>query len=416
MHRTKKKTTEEFIKEAKEIHGNSYDYSKVIYVNQLTEVCIICPIHGEFWQKPKNHLNGRGCPKCGRNKTQRCRVLGTDTFIEKAKKLHGDFYDYSKVDYVNSDIEVCIICPIHGEFWQKPCHHLTGCGCPKCRRHCEKPKDEKCTHNKFSDGITFGNIYNQRYGKGYDFSNCTYVNMNSILNVICPTHGEFSIRASYLMYNGRYCPQCAIEHKKKMFSSNTDEFVNKAKLTHGSERYDYSLTKYINNKTKVKIICHEKDSNGNEHGVFEQTPANHLKNRGCPKCKSDKLVYENKLYVHLCEIFDSNDIIRQYRNRDILGNLSLDFYIPKYKIAIEHQGSQHFRPLNYFGGEKKFITLLSNDREKEKICLSNNITLLYFTYEKYVVSEYYKDKIYTDIILFKDKLKEIKENGKSNRD
>ena len=70
-----------------------------------------------------------------------------------------------------------------------------------------------------------------------------------------------------------------------MFSSNTDEFVKKAKLIHGNERYDYLLTEYINNKTKVKIICHEKDSNGNEHGVFEQTPANHLKNRGAQNVK-----------------------------------------------------------------------------------------------------------------------------------
>lgn len=409
MGSTKKKTTEEFVKEAKDVHGDKYDYSRVAYENQLTEVCIVCPTHGEFWQKPKNHLKGHGCLKCGNIKLQKCRKLTTDKFIEKAVKLHNNFYDYSKVEYKDIGSEVCIICPIHGEFWQKPCHHLSGCGCSKCRKHCDKPKEDKTNYLQINDGLTFGEIYNQRYKKDYDFSQCEYINMNSILNVICPRHGVFMLKASYLMRDGRYCPKCAMEYKKNLFSSNTNEFVHKSKLIHGDDRYDYSLTNYINNKTNVKIICHEKDANGDEHGVFEQTPGNHLRYRGCPKCKDDKLVYENKLYAHLCEIFKKDDIIRQYRNKEMLGNLSLDFYIPKYKIAIEHQGSQHFRPLNYFGGIEKFNVLCKNDRTKEKICASNNISLLYFTYEKYVVSEYYKEKIYTDIILFKNKLKEIKE-------
>lgn len=410
MHRTKKKTTEEFISEAIEIHGETYNYSNVEYVNQLTEVCIICSEHGEFWQKPKNHLKGYGCPKCGRDKIRKNRKLSTEDFIEKSKKLHGDFYDYTKVKYEDVGTEVCIMCPTHGEFWQKPCHHLAGCGCPKCRRHCEKPKESKAVYNNITDDVTFGKIYNQRYGKNYDFSKCGYVNMKSDVNVVCPKHGNFVLKAFYLMHDGRYCPKCAMEYKKNLFSSNTNEFIQKSKLIHGNNRYDYTLTDYINNKTKVKIICHEKDVNGEEHGMFEQTPANHLKNRGCPKCKEDKLVYENKLYIHLCEIFDKNEIIRQYRNKEILDNLSLDFYIPKYKVAIEHQGSQHFRPLNYFGGVEKFHVLCENDRKKEFLCKENGITLIYFTYEKYVVSDYYNGKIYTDIISFKEKLKEIKEN------
>jgi very-short-patch-repair endonuclease len=346
MHRTKKKTTEEFVNEARTIHGNKYDYSKTVYVNQLTEVCIICPIHGEFWQKPKNHLKGNGCQKCKIDKSHRKRE-----------------------------------------------HYIL----------------KFAGRRKIKDTKDFGEYYNKLYNRNYDFSNGIYVNKDSILNIICPLHGDFRMKASYLLYDGRYCPKCSMEHKKECFSSTQKEFIDKAKNIHGNERYDYSLTEYINNKTKVKIICHEKDINGEEHGIFNQTPANHLKYRGCPKCKEDKLVYENKLYVHLCEIFDKGDIIRQYRNKDSFGNLSLDFYIPKYKIAIEHQGSQHFRPLNYFGGIEKFNITYKNDREKEKICQNNGITLLYFTYEKYVVSDYYKDKIYTDIILFKDKLREIKE-------
>ena len=123
---SKKITFEEFIVKAREVHGDKYDYSKVEYVNQLTKVCIICPTHGEFEQTPDSHLHGHGCPKCvGKNKT-------TEQFIEEAREVHGDKYDYSKTYYNGAFKKVTIICPIHGEFWQKPTMHLIGQGCPKC--------------------------------------------------------------------------------------------------------------------------------------------------------------------------------------------------------------------------------------------------------------------------------------------
>jgi len=119
-------STEEFIARAREVHGNKYDYSKVEYKNSTTKVCIICPEHGEFWQTPKEHLNNHSCPKCvGRNRT-------TEDFIKEARKIHGNKYDYSKVEYVNNRTKVCIICPEHGEFWQKAEVHLRGSGCPNC--------------------------------------------------------------------------------------------------------------------------------------------------------------------------------------------------------------------------------------------------------------------------------------------
>ena len=64
---SKKITQEEFIEKARLIHGNKYDYSKIVYINARTKVCIICPIHGEFWQTPHSHLNNHGCPACGKN-------------------------------------------------------------------------------------------------------------------------------------------------------------------------------------------------------------------------------------------------------------------------------------------------------------------------------------------------------------
>ena len=152
-----------FVEKAKKIHDNKYDYSKVEYINNRTKVCIICPEHGEFWQVPASHLRGCGCPKCGFNKSINGRTQSREDFVKRAKKIHGDKYDYSKVEYKNAHTKICIICPKHGEydyskveyknahtkiciicpkhgeFWQTPNEHLKNKGCPICNEsHLEK--------------------------------------------------------------------------------------------------------------------------------------------------------------------------------------------------------------------------------------------------------------------------------------
>lgn len=122
-------TTEEFIRKAKAVHGDRYDYSKTVYVNQKTNVVITCLVHGDFTQCPTNHYNGAGCPMCSKNKR-----MTTDDFILRAKAIHGEKYDYSKVNYINNRTKVTIICPNHGEFQQAPDKHLHGSECPACAK------------------------------------------------------------------------------------------------------------------------------------------------------------------------------------------------------------------------------------------------------------------------------------------
>jgi len=102
-------TKEDFIKLAREKYGDKYDYSKVEYINQTTKVCIICPEHGEFYVKPYYHIHVKsGCKKCKIHEGAYKET--TEQFIEKAKKVHGDKYDYSKTVYLGSNNDVCIIC------------------------------------------------------------------------------------------------------------------------------------------------------------------------------------------------------------------------------------------------------------------------------------------------------------------
>ena len=126
-------TTEEFIQKSILIHGDKYDYSKTVYVNNLKEVIITCKEHGDFLQLPKVHKRGCGCSRCGSITKKNKKTMTTQTFIEKAKLIHGDDkYDYSKVYYKTARENVIIICRIHGEFEQTPALHLCGSGCQAC--------------------------------------------------------------------------------------------------------------------------------------------------------------------------------------------------------------------------------------------------------------------------------------------
>lgn len=276
----KKLTTEEFVAKAKKTHGNKYDYSKVEYINNKVKVCIICPEHGEFWQTPHNHLVGQDCPLCTNNNLKK----NTADFIRQAIEVHANKYDYSKVEYTSNKDKVCIICPEHGEFWQRPKRHLAGDGCPICR-------------------------------------------VNKKLTI--------------------------------------EEFVTRAKKTHG-DKYDYSRVKYVNTRTKVCLVCPE-------HGEFWQTPHNHICGDGCPACRISHL--ENEVKTML----DENNIAYEYQKHfSWLGKQSLDFYIPSKSIAIECQGSQHFIPYEFFGGEKGLAETKNRDMKKKKLCDDNCVSLLYY--------------------------------------
>lgn len=157
----KRLTTEQFIERATEVHNGKYDYSKVEYKNAQTKVVIICPIHGEFLQSAYGHLEGRGCPICGIESSKKKQAHTKDEFVMNAIKVHGDKYDYSRINYINNYTKVCIVCPEHGEFWQSPSHHLQGSGCPLCgegKRHISR----RTQQSRIGIVMTKENICNEK--------------------------------------------------------------------------------------------------------------------------------------------------------------------------------------------------------------------------------------------------------------
>lgn len=253
-----KLTTEEFIKKAKDIHGDKYDYNKVDYKNNTTKICIICPDHGEFYQTPKEHLRGSGCTRCGNINRGLSSRVHLEEYIKRAKEVHSDKYDYSKVEYRGRKGKVCIICPDHGEFFQSMINHSRGQGCPRCGGSVSLTTEE------------FIKRARKIHGDKLDYSKVKYKNSKEKVCIICPDHGEFYQTPSvHLRVSG--CPKC-----KGLKKLTTEEFVEKAKIVHGS-RYDYKNVEYKNNKTHVKISC-------KIHGNFTQSPVNHLQGSGCPIC------------------------------------------------------------------------------------------------------------------------------------
>jgi len=193
-------TTKEFIQKAKLIHSDKYNYSKVNYIHSHIKICIICPEHDEFYQLPNNHLHGYNCPKCSSILSHQHLTLTIQNFIQKAKLIHENKYDYSKVNYINNHTKICIICTEHREFWQHPSSHLKGHSCPKCALIISSQKNQ---FNKNEIIKKANEIHNNKY----DYSKINYIGIKNKIHIICPEHGEFWQRPDHHL-NGSGCPKC----------------------------------------------------------------------------------------------------------------------------------------------------------------------------------------------------------------
>ncbi len=282
----------EFIDKARKVHGDKYDYSKINYVSSTEKINIICSKHGIFSQRASNHLLGCGCRKCNLKLPINPKITTCD-FIEKAKTIHGDKYDYSLVEYINSHTKIKIRCNNNHIFDQTPGSHLNGNGCHVCSR------------------------------------------------------------------------------TSKM---NTESFIKKSKEIH-NDIYDYSLVNYKNNTEKVKIIC-------KKHGVFETRANNHISKlkRGCPNCRISK----NEILI--TKILEKNNINFEpqkiFKDCKYKKQLYFDFYLSDFNMCIEYDGKQHYE--NIYNSDE-FKNMQVRDNIKNEFCKVNNITLHRIKYDENVI-------------------------------
>ena len=206
--------TEQFIQKAKLIHGDKYNYSKVNYKKAIEKVVIICLIHKDFEITPNSHLNGSGCILCGKISSSNKQSLNILQFITKSKEKHGDNYDYSKVEYINSQTKVNIICKTHGEFEQIPNNHIRGKGCIKCSGNYKYSTDEWIIMAK------------ELHGDNYDYSKAIYKNANEKIIIICKIHGEFK-QTPRQHLNGSGCIKCGIISSTNKQTFSKEEFIKR---------------------------------------------------------------------------------------------------------------------------------------------------------------------------------------------
>ena len=187
----------------RKVHGGRFDYSLVKYEGNHTPVKVICKEHGIFNITPAHHKNGVKCRKCSTEENKQLKVENfSGSWVEQAKGVHGDLYDYSKSKYKGSETVLKIGCPTHGIFKMRPANHIHGGqGCPKCGH------ERKANHFKY----TFEQVvetFGSKHGDTYEYPEQEYVNNRQQIEIICNKHGSFFQRAGDHQ-QGKGCPACA---------------------------------------------------------------------------------------------------------------------------------------------------------------------------------------------------------------
>lgn len=350
------------------------------------------------------------------------REKAKEKFIIKARKRHGDKYDYSKVDYVDSQTKVCIICPEHGEFFQAPSAHVRGNGCPVCA-------NSKRGLNKKWGRDTF--IYKSQlvHGSRYSYEHVVYVNNNTKVKITCPYHGVFEqtplahvfgkqgcpicagrnnttqsiIEQFRDLHGDRYdyskvefkrmwdkviigcpehgdflqtpekhllgqgCPKCGKSEGGKKQRMSKEEFIRKSHELYGNI-YDYSKVDFVTTHVKVEIVCPK-------HGSFFQRPYDHLNGHGCPTCGSLSSRGEDEIYEYVCSIVGKENVVK--RDRELLGDgRELDIYVPSKKIAFEYDGLRWHS--EQYGKDRHYHL------RKTELCHNKGVSLIHIFEDEYL--------------------------------
>mgnify|MGYP001080345179 CR=1 FL=1 len=203
---------EYFISRSSAKHNNKYNYDRVEYVNGTTKVKIICPIHGEFEQSPKNHLH-KGCIKCGNMSKSEKLKYTKEQYVDICRKLYGDMYDYSLVEYTNIHSKIQIICYLHGVFTKEAKKHARGSACNECSKISRKI-NPNMTRETFIEQSNY--IHNNKY----NYDSTVFIDPNEKVEIMCYDHGIF-IQNPVLHSNGYGCTKCGYIKRHTAQNKNT---------------------------------------------------------------------------------------------------------------------------------------------------------------------------------------------------
>jgi hypothetical protein len=300
---TRVKDTLSFIAKASIVHADRYTYDRAVYTASRDRITITCEDHGDFTQVAADHVRGVGCPACSGNSK-----MTTETFIRRAREIHGNRYSYDATEYQNSKKLVRIGCPIHGDFLQTPDSHLSGKGC------------DACGGTKKKTTAQFVEDARRVHADAYEYDRAVYVGALEKLIITCPTHGDFRQTPNNHL-SGFGCAKCA-----GCATKDHAEFYEQASAIH-NDKYTYPDS-YVRAKSKVEIVCPI-------HGPFQQRPADHLHlQQGCPSCWSSRSRYE----IEIEDFLIAEGIRVIPTDRKLIAPYEIDLLLPEFNLAIEING------------------------------------------------------------------------------
>lgn len=421
----RKRTNEEYIRLVSEVHNGKYDYSRTQYVNKRTKICIVCPIHGEFWQCAHNHLRGQGCPECGKEYARTWTKNQYENFVNESEHRFCGAYSFPNIkdEYENSHSKVTIKCNKCGNVFEKvACYHLSspfgGCKChitKKCYSFddlsyfvkgkniniipfsgtisgddtvkclCEKHGEytinvktilqgrglcKKCAGGKKSlSADDIKNKLNKLWGDAVKFDLTGYKTHSSKIKFTCLKCGHEFVRKVQPMLTkdifANACPNCSKVNQIENRLKTTEQFIEDAIKVYGDDKYDFSETKYIASDKKVLIKCNECGRS------FEIESNSFLQGHGCPYHNRNS----SRMEKELGEILKSNGINVATNDRMVLEGYELDILLPDYNIAIEFDGLYWHNELN----KTKNYHI-----EKTEKCLQKGIRLIHIFEDEWI--------------------------------
>lgn len=272
-----KLTWEQVLSQFKEVHGDEFDYSNVVYVDTHTKVEIYCKKHNHtFHQIPKDHKKGMKCYFCGRESQIEKAKKSTEKVIEELYEVCGNEYDFSNINYINTKTEIEVICKTHGSFMKKPCELLQGRAC------------KKCGNTKSTNKTKFIEEAIKVYGNKDDYEITNIISSKEKIQIRCTKH-DYTFQKDIQTYLAGYgCPKCSAENYRKIRALPKEEYYRRANEAHDN-KYTYT-DDYITSQYAITFYC-------KEHGRQRRNSFDHLRGAGCRKCdntgqRTDKLTKE----------------------------------------------------------------------------------------------------------------------------
>jgi len=347
--------SEKYFSKVKQIYGEQCNYNNSVYTGNKKPIIVRCTKHNyQYNILAHNHLKNKGCPLC-RKENHGKHLKGTlESFLNKCEKVHGDFYDYSKVVYKGYNYKVIIKCPIHGDFSQIVKNHLDGSGCPQCGNISIGEKNKLDFQEKQNYIEKLKIIHNNKY----DYSESIFNKVTDNIKIVCPLHGEF-YQTVFRHKKGQGCKKCGFESIRNKSKLTINEFIERSNKIFNN-KYDYSLVhNFCNIKERVDIICPT-------CGTFKQFVEVHIRGHGCPNCfyKNSKWEIEIKEYLNNIGI---NDIKNDKNN---IRPYEIDLFSTSYNIGIECNGNYWHSEIA--GGKSPIYHL-----RKTKECENKGIELIH---------------------------------------